>query len=167
MNVLGIDPSSSATGFAVVQHGAKPVITHTELWIPRALMHKDDWTIYAENLVKFQQRVTTMIASYKITHVVVEKVSVSMNPNTIRKIAYYESACMAGVERSNHGVAGSKVPEIRLVQASSARRHTLGAGGLSKEASAAALRALYPEMEEKSLDECDAVVLAIAAPQLF
>lgn len=94
--------------------------------------------------------------------VVVEKVSVSWNVNTIRKIAYYEAVAMI----YSHGQGA----DLQQVQATKARRIVLGKGNLSKEKCYDIVVEKYPRDWAKpnkgGMDETDAFVLAMAGPAL-
>lgn len=163
MKVLGVDPSSSITGLAVAIDDA-PVWSDVFRADPKALVHA--------NLHAYLQHLDRLWAAHgRFDLVIVEKVSVTYNLNTVRKIAYFEAISMLK--------AVAEGADVRQVQATKARRLVLGKGTLSKEACydllmSGALRrsGWFWERPKNSknaggMDESDAIVLALAGSALL
>lgn len=144
MIVMGVDPSSGKSGLAVWD-GQK--VIHSELWIA------DKKKPLASNIAAFALRVESVIGKHRVNKVMIEKVSVSWNVNTIRKIAYFESAAMLSASMNS-------VPS-ELINVTSARKKVLGNGGLSKVESNTMIRDMLKD-QLLGPDECDAILLAMA-----
>lgn len=145
MKILGVDPSSSVTGIAVLDAKDLSFETHTF----KADHNKElqdnmnDCLFMLENLCR------------KPYAVGIEKVSVSWNVNTIRKISYYEALGLLHA-------ANTKASAHQL-QATKARRIVLSKGTLSKEDSFKEVISRFPDHEFANMDEADALVIALAA----
>lgn len=162
MKVLGVDPSSTVTGLAVAVDDA-PIWSDVFRTDPKKTVDTNLWAFISHLGTLWQMHGTFDL-------VVVEKVSVQWNVNTIRKIAYFEAASMIK--------AAAEGAKVQQVQATKARRLVLGKGTLSKEA---CYDLLMSDESTKSgwfwqrpknaksdggMDETDAVVLALAGPAL-
>jgi Holliday junction resolvasome RuvABC endonuclease subunit len=147
VRVLGVDPSSSVTGLCIVRDAK---YESSFLWPTPQKDTKDDDQL-AHALLMFEVFLAGFCAD-KVDRVVIERVSVSWNVNTIRRIAYFESAALRYAARIN--------AKVTLIQATSARRVVLGKGTLSKEACGDLVRQALKK-PKLSLDECDAYVLAM------
>jgi len=152
---LGVDPSSSVTGLAVA---IDDELTHTEVF------RADPKIDIERNMAAFRDRLIQMWFEFgTVDIVVVEKVSVQWNVNTIRKIAYFEAVAM--LRGADAGCA------VIPVQATRARKTVLGSGGLSKEVCYGMMKEMFPHRvwlgpKEGGMDETDAAVLALAGPAL-
>lgn len=156
MRALGVDPSSSATGIAFVDHDMPP---HD------VLIHKETFTTDTKlTLEKNMNNLLVLLVDlgntvWKPEIVIVEKVSVSWNVNTIRKIAYFEAVAMLAAD---HWSARLFQP-----QATKARNRVFGKGNMSKEACWDKVKEDWPRGNWKTMDETDAFVLALAGPALL
>lgn len=159
LRALGVDPSSGVSGLAVAETDSG----HIE-WFSAFHTHPDKplW----ENMMEFSNEVKRVLSAYApIEVVVIEKVSVSWNVNTIRKIAYYEACAMLEAHDNPY------VEEIFQPQATKARRMVLGKGNLSKEKCFELVKARFSDVEfdlakDGGMDQADAVILALAAEAL-
>lgn len=148
MKIIGVDPSSSSSGVAIM---TDDIVKKAFTWERNLKLTLElDMLLFHRELVNFMK--------YETDLMVVEKVSVQWNVNTIRRIAYYEAAAMMAA--AHYGC------RCISVQATKARRLVFGKGNLSKEASAELVRERYPK-RTLTLDECDAVVLGLAGPALL
>lgn len=159
MNVLGIDPASGQAGLCLVDTATDTVLAHeTNVAYKPAKDSLPELTM-SRSLDAWEQRIEALLLVHRIDLVVVEKVSVSWNLDTVRKIAYFEAAAMLAARRA--GV------DAIMVQVTSARKEALGSGKLKKEECDAIVRANHPEISWASMDETDAYVLAKAGPMLL
>lgn len=151
--MLGIDPASHVIGLAQVHDGE---LVWKSTWRrPKGVeLHRSLWTFWdflrhAEELHKEFVRPDL---------VVVEKVSVSWNVDTIRKIAYFEAMAM-------FWTAGEW--NTQLVQASATTCRSRAGVPRSKAEAFAAVQTMLPDVEWDSVDEADAYVCALAGPKLI
>jgi Holliday junction resolvasome RuvABC endonuclease subunit len=159
LNVLGIDPASGQAGLCLVSTETDTVLAHeTNVAFKPAKDDIPELTM-SRSLDSWEQRIEALMLKHRIDLVVVEKVSVSWNLDTVRKIAYFEAAAMLAARRAG-------VPAI-MVQVTSARLHALGSGKLKKEQCSEMVREMHPEVDWQSDDETDAYVLAKAGPALL
>ena len=142
MKVLGVDPASARSGIALLD-GER--LVHSEQWtVTRALA-------LPTNLAMFAARISILIHELEVELVRIERVHSVQNLDTVRKIAYFEAAAM---------IAAAGRAEVEQMGISRARKLALGDGSLRKEAAAEIIRARYGE--QLSLDECDAITVALA-----
>lgn len=145
MIVAGIDPSSGTTGIAIVQDG-RTLLTHTTFTADKA-------HTLSHNMWEFHKQLHKLAMLYKPRRFVVERVSVSWNVNTIRRIAYYEAMAMIVAERRR--------AEVVQMNVSQARKRVLGAGNATK---ADVTREMSLRWSVNlTPDEADAALLALAA----
>jgi Holliday junction resolvasome RuvABC endonuclease subunit len=170
MIVLGVDPSSSSSGYAVIDHATRDIILagSYEHLAPR---DKHDRETTARSMVRFfvflcqQHEWMRERDGGSIDLVVVEQVSMTMGMHTVRMLAYSESV---PILFSAH--VGAR---LRMVQATSARSKVFpGRGTMAKERCTAMVRAQLPHLDWPSNtdlagDMSDAIVLAQAGPQLM
>lgn len=152
---MGIDPSSSCSGVAIVNEGKIEYSTH--------VVHSPDMPIQ-RNMNLFLKFLWKLQKESQVEGLVIERVSVSWNVNTIRKIAYFEAMGLL--------LAAQEAIYVSQVQATKARRIVLGRGTLSKEASFEVVKAKFPRWKfyskaEPAMDEADAIVLALAGRELY
>lgn len=154
MNVLGGDPSSNVTGLAVVANGKH---VYSEAWQPKG--HDT-----GESMRQLMRHTMKLIASFEVDLLVYELVSVQWNVNTIRKIAYFEGALMMA--------AALKAVPAKPCRATQARKIVAGKGNMSKEAAFRWVHdAWFPQNSPSkvipaTMDETDALILALAGPSL-
>jgi len=145
VRTMGIDPSSTKIGIAVVEDGR---VLHYETLLG---VRKD--TSLARSLSEVQSEVAKLCRLWKPERIAIEQVSVTFNMNSVRKIAYFEAACMMGA-------ATRTKTDVRSMKTTSARKQGLGNGGLSKEQAVTRVREMFSD--DISGDEADAIVLALA-----
>lgn len=131
MNVLGIDPSSTSSGNALLELGDDGELNECvaiETFFPKPIDIRD-FDGLARNLAEYSVWLSDFVGLYglegKLDLVVIERVHVTQNLDTVRKIAYYETIGM-------QYAASWEVP-LLCVAASSARKHVLSKGNISKE----------------------------------
>lgn len=150
MRTLGIDPSSSSTGLALIDNFN---IEAVSLWRPTTKdVHK--------SLAEFADYLSSSNLTCHIDSMCVERVSVTCNMNTVRRIAYVE-----GVALSLFKSLGCS--EVTQMNPSQARKIVFGKGNIGKEE-------IYKEIvssnssidflpfKKGGSDQTDAVVLALA-----
>lgn len=151
---LGLDPSSNKIGFAIVDQDGELVKKNTFGFRP-----KEGWTdtnigpgvLWAFGYLAGEiNAIRHRHNDEDIEGASVELVAVTRNMDTVRKIAYFEAACM---------MASSwfEIP-VRQVRVTSARLKILGKGNLKKEQTQEILEHGYGEL---TLDESDALLLAL------
>jgi Holliday junction resolvasome RuvABC endonuclease subunit len=161
---MGVDPSSTTTGYAIVEH---PAVAGIDLAIHECTTYTSNPKQPIEvNMAELISTLTSACANILAPPdvMIVEKVSVRWNVNTVRKIAYFEAAAMLQAAYWN-------VPVIQ-VQATKARRLALGKGNLKKTECYAQVKKEYTQIKYKPFsegggDQTDALVLALAGPALY
>ena len=147
MIVLGVDPASTKTGLAVVDRGKADQLLYTEQFV------LDRKATIDHNLSRFFKEVDRVICTVNVGHVVIERVHVSWNVNTIRKLAYFEAVAMLAAFD-----AGCVVEQLGVT---TVRKKVFGSGKLKKEEAAELVRQRYHSTLTD--DETDAIALALAA----
>lgn len=160
MKVLGIDPSSTLTGFALVEDGE---LLKTWVW-EKNKSKSDAWNLsnYYDELY-FKLHNVFGIGEPIAPMACVEFLKVTKNAGTVRKLSHYQAASVLACKR-----AGLVVIEAAV---SSARKEALGKGNLSKEECFKRIKKLFPghtflRADKGGMDESDAIVLALAGPGL-
>jgi len=156
MRVLGIDPSSSCVGLALVVDGE---LAYTRIWKPSKPKdtHANKLKEY-EGWLKFQVKLANPdIAAVEQLNYATRRIDV------VRVISYYEGVSLL--------VCAKRVAIVKSIMVSTARAHTLGKGNLSKEDSFKQVKRLFPKhkfrhFDQGGGDESDAAILAIAAPSV-
>jgi Holliday junction resolvasome RuvABC endonuclease subunit len=152
MRILGIDPSSTTCGVAVVD-------------IPGEILDVGHWNrnkreSHPTGFVDWFRWLESYIALWQPQMAAIEMLGVERNANTARAVAFYQSisACCCKL----HGLV---VVEVRT---SSARSIVLGNGGLSKDDAWEIMRKKHPNLfspkKQGGEDEMDALVIAVAGP---
>lgn len=167
MRVIGIDPSSSLSGVALIEHKYRDEVGQQLFWTKT--WSKDKSKSAPENLyayfrwLKDEALVQTDPKSPYLLPVAdmacVEFLSVTRNAQTSRVVSHYQAASVLACKE-----LGMTVIEARV---SSARKEALGKN-VDKETAHAKVKEMYPEHKFKSkttggMDETDAIVLALAA----
>lgn len=143
MRRMGVDPASGKSGIAVVDVER------------RKLVHSEQWTTtralgLATNLAMFAAKVSILLQELEVEEVHVERVSSSMNLDTVRKIAYYEAAAMIAC------AGRAKVVQMNI---SSARKAYFGKGNIDKHLAIDHIRAEFGQ--HLTPDECEAIMYAL------
>jgi Holliday junction resolvasome RuvABC endonuclease subunit len=156
MKVLGLDPSSSLCGVALLQERE---LLRTWTW-EKTKSKSDAWNLndYYEWLTKTIQNPFGGVISPMAC---VEFLKVTRNAETTRKVSHYQAASVLACKQQGLVVIEASV--------SQARKEALGNGGLSKEDAFAMVKKLFPDHKFKradkgGMDESDAIVLGIAGP---
>lgn len=152
MRVLGIDPSSTLCGLALVVDGD---LVDTWTW-KKQEGKSGPWNLY--DYFTFVMRVAD---ASRPQMAVVESLSVERNAVTARKVSHYQAASVLACKEM-----GIMTVEARV---SSARKEALGRGNMSKDEAFQAIKKMFPKHKFKAktsggYDETDATVLAVAGP---
>jgi Holliday junction resolvasome RuvABC endonuclease subunit len=154
MKVVGIDPSSSCCGVALVDDG-EPVLLAT--W------ERPKNGSAPARLTEYFVWLRQWICMNKPDMACVEFLSVERNAATTRVISHYQAA----------SVLACKLKGVLVIEArtTSARKAVLGDGSLSKEAVFELMRKRYPQLEFGRFkhgggDRSDALLLALAGPSI-
>lgn len=154
MKILGVDPSSTLGGLAIVEDGEPVCVDHWK---------KDKRGSHPDNLLGWFRYVDGFIGIWQPQMAAIEMHSysgVKSNDISAHAVGYYQ-----GVAALVCKLRGLVVLEIR---ASTSRSIVLGNGSLSKDAAWEIMRKRYPELFSAKtgggLDEMDAVTCAQAAP---
>ena len=147
--VVGVDPSSTRSGVALLKNGE--VIWHGH--------HESDKKLdIGERLYDFGIYLHRKRAKRKITALGVEKDSVNRNMNTVRMLSYFESAALS--------FAGELGAQTFSFTPNSARKLALGKGNgnLKKQQVYDIMCKEYdlPEYDSGGSDESDAIVIGKA-----
>lgn len=149
MLIVGIDPSSSICGVALVENQK---LLLTDAWF------KDKNKSSSENLVFYFIWLQSWLSANKPDIAVIEFLSVVRNAEATRKIAHYQAISNVVCK-----LRGMLVIEAR---ATSARKAALGKGNLSKKECFETIKKKYPDhlfkrFDSSGADETDACVLAL------
>lgn len=146
---LGLDSASKVSGICLLKDDKPIEITHyasnTKLSLP-------------QRLLDFQKHIGSY---FPVDYLAIEKVSVRRNLNTVRKLAYFESAAIL--------VAAKFKTPVFQFSPSVARKIALGNGKLTKEE----IYNLYSKeynlspFKKGGHDESDAICLAFAGAKEF
>lgn len=161
MRVCGIDPSSSICGFAMID--TPDSIISVKNWKrdknrshPQGLQDYFNWLSMHIIMAKPQMAVIEMSAYGNAGP------GSRGNFQTAQMVSFYQSVSALACK-----IQGLIVIESR---ASSARKAALGNGGLSKDKVWEIMRKRYPDLFSAKttggLDECDALVLALAGERV-
>lgn len=155
MKIAGIDPSSSNTGVAIA---IDSVLTRAACWKPstKNLGAPDKLT------EAFMWLMAWLLAE-EPDMAVVEFLSVERNAQVTRVVSHYQAISVLACK-----LRGVVVIEARTT---TARKHALGKGNLSKEEAWKEMKRLHPSFQfahanKGGYDEMDAAVLAIAGPAI-
>lgn len=153
MNYVGIDPSSSRVGIAVIG----PVGVFTAEWDVRG--HPGKWQ--ADELPialwRYQKKLDGFLRELRPAVAAIEQLSVSHNMDTVRKIAYFEAASIIACMR--------KKVAVYSVKTTTARKRVLGKGNITKPDTIPMLESLIGA--KLGPDEADAVLFAMYAQEEY
>ena len=153
MRIIGLDPSSSYCGAALVVAGQLIEANHWE---------KNKKLSAIGNLHDAYAWTRQACLDFNADMAVVEYLSMTRNAKTTRVVSHFQAAQALAAKHE-----GLVVIEARV---SSARSVVLGNGGLSKDDAWDIMRKRYPNMFARKttggLDEMDASVLALAGEVL-
>lgn len=153
--MLGVDPASSLAGFAVADAEDLVALSH---WKPVGKGSKND------HLLDFFTVCGSMMDAFKPDIVGYEQVQSSRNMNTVRVLARWESAVIIQ--------ARARRIVVQPVRVKQAREVVFSDGAIEKEEVLRRLRVRYPDLgwlksNSGGLDQADAGVVALAAPELL
>lgn len=158
MRIIGIDPSSTFCGIAVID--TPDEILQVEHWA------RDNKKSHPDGFASYFKWLGIRLYKYKPHMAVIEMGAWRMggggkgNVQALQAVSFYQSVSALCCKMN-----GLVVIESR---ASSARKATLGNGALSKEQVWEIMRRNHPDLfspkTRGGLDECDALVLAKAGP---
>ena len=148
MRIVGIDPSSSCCGLAILEDQQ---IIVTDAWFYPKIGSD------SARLVDYFVWLQAWLSANPADVAVVEFLSVVRNAEATRKVAHYQAISSLVCK-----LKGLMVIEARVTEA---RKQALGRGNLSKKEAYAMIKKLYPSHEFRradkgGYDETDAVVLA-------
>lgn len=151
MRILGIDPSSTSTGIALVEDGR---LMDAACW--RASKEPD----ISITLLKYARWLESHRLTCNLDSVCIERVSVSWNMNSIRKIAYVEGVSMATMRSLG-------VTNVSQMNPSSARKAVFGKGDIKKDRAYELMTGMYDyvdwaKFKDGGSDMADAAVLGLA-----
>lgn len=154
MRIEGIDPSSSICGTALVIDGSLNSSSHWK---------KEKSVSDPDGLYKYFLWLNSRLIADYPDIAIVESLSVTRNAIAVRKISHYQAVSVLTCK-----LRGILVIEARV---SSARKHALGNGNLSKEEAWAMMRVQHVNhsfnlAKSGGYDEMDAAVLALAGPAI-
>lgn len=155
MRVLGLDGSTTKSGFALV---VDDVPEACGLWKPPSKLK-----VQSEKVDFMGDQARAMIAFTRPDLVVIEECGPQRNANTFRALVRVE-AVMAREARQ----AGC---DVLLVMVKAVREVAMGSGKMGKETVYAKLREMYPQFGWKEVDKggddmSDALAMGIAGPRL-
>lgn len=150
MKIVGIDPSSSICGVALIEDNN---LLFTDAWF------KDKNKSHPDRLVEYFIWLQTWLSINEPDIAVIEFLSVTRNAEATRVIAFYQAVSALVCK-----LRGILVVEARVT---SARKATLGKGNMAKEDVYKEMKKRYPNNEWKSFtkggaDEADALVMALS-----
>lgn len=153
MQILGIDPSSSCTGLALVENDN---LLHTDYWMPHGGSS-------SAKLMEYFLWLQTWLNVFAPDIAIIEYLSVVRNAEATRIISHYQAISALACK-----LRGMMVIEARVT---SARKTTLGKGNLSKKECFDIIKKKFPDhkfgrWEKPGADETDAVVLALGGISL-
>jgi Holliday junction resolvasome RuvABC endonuclease subunit len=156
MRIIGLDPSSTICGYAVID--TPDQIESVGHW------KRDKTKSHPEGMRNYFFFLAQIIQRHKPQMAVIEMsaygAGVKANFQAAQAVAFYQ-----GVSAVCCKLNGLIVVETR---ATSARKAALGNGGLAKDAVWEIMRKRYSDLfsakTSGGLDECDALVLALAGP---
>lgn len=168
MRVLGVDPSSSACGIAIVEIGPRGGVdfSHVGMFLPGDVSQKGDdkqvRTARADSMARFGAHLDELHWESHVDVCIYEQVAMAQNTNTVRLLAYYEACVLL--------FAGTYGLPCYAITATSARARVLKKGNLSKEACKEPFVEKYGKHRSWALatdDEIDAAIIALALPSLM
>lgn len=153
MKIVGIDPSSTCCGLALMEDGR---LLRTDAW------KRPKKGSAPERLLDCFVYMVAWIIVNRPDMAAIEFLSVERNAKTTRVVSHYQATCTLACKQQ-----GLIVIEGRV---SSARAIALGNGGLSKENAYEEVRKRFPDhnfgRDDARMDRTDATVLAMAGPAL-
>jgi Holliday junction resolvasome RuvABC endonuclease subunit len=154
MKILGVDPSSSCTGVALLDGGE---LVSTDAW------HRPKTGSAPERLLFFFEWLSGWVIRNRPDLAAIEFLSVERNAQATRIVAQYQAAAAIACKRN-----GLIVVEGRVT---SARKIALGNGSLAKKDAFLMIRKMYPDhdfgrFDGGGADKADALVMALAGPAL-
>lgn len=154
MKIVGIDPSSSVCGLAVIENNDLLI---TDAWF------KDENKSSSENLVSYFTWLQVFLSANKPDIAIIEFLSVVRNAEATRKIAHFQAISSLVCK-----LRGLLVIEARVT---SARKASLGKGNLSKRECFDLIKKKFPDhkfnrFDRSGSDETDAVVLALGSMKI-
>jgi len=145
--ILGIDPGSKYTGYAIVETSKDGVkyITSGTINVPTKLS-------FSSKLFYLSQELEKIFNSYKISCLSIENVFFGKNADSAFKIGHVRGVCMLSAAR--HGC------EVFEYAAKYVKKVVTGSGTSGKE-SVQTFVNQFLNLQIKSLDESDAIALAL------
>lgn len=154
MRVLGLDPSSSKSGIALVVDGVPELL---DVW--KGKTNDSQMT----KLIQWADQVRAVLTFARPDLVVIEECGPHRNPQTFRALVRFEAVASYEVKRAGMILILHKVSEARKI--------VMGKGNAPKEEVFREMKRRYPDFEWRHVDkggddQSDALAMALAGPQL-
>ncbi len=158
MRIVGIDPSSTYCGFAVIDTRYKETqVVQVDHW------ERNKNLSHAQGFDDYYRWLSTSLAFVRPDMAVIEFIAYSgakSNAQAIQTVAFYQAISALACKR--------KACVVIEARATTARKAVLGKGNLSKDEVWEIMRHTYPDLfsakARGGLDEMDALVLALSGP---
>lgn len=155
MRVLGLDPSSSKSGFAIVEDGYPVAIG---LWKPTSREKS-----LSEKLISWGNFAKALILFSDIDMVAIEECGPQRNPVVFRALVRFEAVATYETARAGKILLLHKVSEARKI--------AVGKGNAPKADVFYEMKRRYPQFDWPHIDkggddQSDALAMALAAPRL-
>ena len=152
MKILGIDPGTKNSGYAVIEKGGR------DLKLIEAGLIKIKTTVLQEQIVEMTEGIDLIFKTHKIDEVSIEDMFYAFNPKTVIKLAQFRGAISLKILQ-NFGNFSEYTP-LQVKQA------VTGNGKATKEqVSFMVKRLLGIKKEIKPLDITDAIAIALTHSQ--
>lgn len=169
LRILGIDPGSRLTGYAIVdlsknstQQSQLKIITHGTLMLQfseKENAKREEDAPFEVRLFRLFERLSIIITEFNPTHVAIEKVFFAKNPVSALKLGQARGAAL--VCSVHHGL---KVFEYAATEVKSA---IVGHGRADKEQVSKMLERIFGTQDFKTFDASDALAVATCHAQLM
>lgn len=148
MIILGIDPGLEHTGWGVIESRGNQLS-----YIASGVVHTKPAQPVAERLCLIAEGLSAVLKTHAPAAAAVEEVIVNTNARTSLKLGQARGVCLLIPQQNGIPVAEYAA---RLV-----KKSLVGTGAAEKEQVAHMVKLLLPRCQPKSLDESDALAVAI------
>ena len=149
MIVLGVDPSFTATGYAIIkkESGRQFLIACGILPLPKGKeMH--------ERIGIFHDFFQKMISQYQVTHISIETPFLGKNAQTFLKLGYLRGCLYLLTDKNKLKIIEYSPKEIKLA--------VTGFGGAQKDQVQRVVHMLFPNLaHQKTYDVTDAIAISL------
>jgi len=151
--ILGIDPSSVATGWAVLECVNINKTSHIATGTIKMTKDMD----FQSKLSYLHLEITKIINEYKPDAVIMEETYVNINPKTSLLLAQFRGAIALSVSLS--GLS------LRMIEPRLVKKAVSGSGGADKIQVQKMVKMLFPAVKIDSADQADAIAIAYSNPK--